>query len=66
MADLLLAIYNALSVGNNRTSVFIKRHIELRPKFSCKYYYKIAQYEDLVIFGEWFRLVRNTIISSLD
>jgi hypothetical protein len=61
MADLLLAERDALPVGINWTTNFIKRRTELKSKFSRKYDYQRAQCEDPVIIGEWFRLVRNTI-----
>lgn len=61
MADLLLTERDALPVGKNWTSTFIKRRPELKTKFSRKYDYKRAQCEDPIIIGAWFKLVRNTI-----
>ena len=61
MADLLLAIQSESRVGKNWTSNFIKHHTEIKTKFSRKYNYKRAQYEDPVIIGNWFKLIQNTI-----
>jgi hypothetical protein len=61
MADLLLAERDALPVGKNWTTNFIKRRTELKTKFNRKYDYKRALCEDPVIIRDWFRLVRNTI-----
>jgi hypothetical protein len=61
MADLLLAERDASLVGKNWTSNFINRCTELKTKFSCKYDYKRALYEDPVIIGDWFKLVRNIV-----
>jgi hypothetical protein len=61
MADLLLAERDASPVGKNWTSNFIHCCTELKTKFSCKYDYKRAQYEDPEIIRGWFRLVQNTI-----
>jgi hypothetical protein len=61
MADLLLAERDALPVGKNWTSNFITRRTEIKTKFGRKYDYKRALCEDLVIIGDWFKLVRNTV-----
>src|SRR5450432_2106696 len=61
MADLLLAQRDASLVGINWTSNFINRRTELKTKFSRKYDYKRALCEDLVIIGDWFKLVRNMV-----
>src|SRR5450432_3791754 len=61
MADLLLAERDASPVSKNWTSNFINCCTELKTKFSRKYDYKRALYEDLVIIRDWFRLVRNTV-----
>jgi len=61
MADLLLAQRDASLVGKNWTSNFINRRTELKTKFSRKYDYKRALCEDLVIIGDWFKLVRNMV-----
>ena len=42
IADLLLVEHDASPVGINWTTNFIKYHIELKSKFSCKYNYKQA------------------------
>jgi Tc5 transposase DNA-binding domain len=52
MADLLLTKRDASLVGKNWTSNFINRRTELKTKFSCKYDYKRALYEDLIIIGD--------------
>jgi hypothetical protein len=61
MADLLLAERDASPVSKNWTSNFINRRTELKTKFSRKYDYKRALYEDPVIIGDWFKLVRNMV-----
>lgn len=61
MADLLFAERDMPLVGKNWTSNFITRHMEIKTKFSYKYDYKRAQYEDPVIIQGWFRLVRNMV-----
>lgn len=61
MADLLLAERDALPVGKNWTTNFIKRRTEIKTKFSRKYDYKRAQCEDPTIIGDWFKLIQNTI-----
>jgi helix-turn-helix, Psq domain/Tc5 transposase DNA-binding domain len=61
MADLLLVERDASPVGKNWTSNFINRCTELKTKFSRKYDYKRALYEDLVIIRDWFKLVRNIV-----
>ena len=61
MADLLLSERSKGPVGINWTTTFIKCHTEIKAKFSRKYDYKRAKYEDLKIIQEWFSLVRNTV-----
>jgi hypothetical protein len=61
MVDLLLTERDASLASKNWTSNFINRCIELKTKFSRKYDYKRALYEDLVIIGDWFKLVRNIV-----
>jgi hypothetical protein len=61
MADLLLAERDVSLVGKNWTSNFINRCTELKTKFSRKYNYKRALYEDPVIIRDWFKLVRNMV-----
>ena len=60
MANLLLTKRQESSVGVNWALNFINQHPEIKTKFSCKYNYKRALYEDPHIIGEWFRLVQNT------
>src|SRR5450432_4244789 len=62
MADLLLAERDASPVGKNWTSNFFNRRTKLKTKFSRKYDYKRALYEDPVIIRDWFKLVRNTVV----
>jgi DDE superfamily endonuclease/Tc5 transposase DNA-binding domain len=59
MADLLLAERDASPVGKNWPTNFINRRSEIQSKFNRKYDYKRALCEDLVVIGEWFRLVHN-------
>ena len=61
MADLLLAKRDALPIGKNWVSNFITRRTEIKTKFGRKYDYKRALCEDLVIIGDWFKLVQNTV-----
>ncbi|KFY68126.1 hypothetical protein V496_01281 [Pseudogymnoascus sp. VKM F-4515 (FW-2607)] len=61
MADLLLAERGESPTRKNWTTNFIKRCTEIKAKFSQKYDYKRAKYEDPKIIEEWFSLVRNTV-----
>ena len=59
LADLLLAERKKDPVGPDWPRAFIKRHPELKVKFSRKYDYKRALCEDPEIIQGWFRLVQN-------
>jgi hypothetical protein len=55
MADLLLAARGftpVFSVGNNWVTNFVKRHPNLATRFSRRYNYERARYEDLKIISE--------------
>ena len=62
IADLLLSERGESPIGKNWTTNFIKRHIEIKSKFSRKYDYKRAKYEDPKIIEGWFSLVWNTVV----
>ena len=59
MADLLLTERGASLVGKNWISNFINRRLEIKSKFNRKYDYQRTQCKDLIIIGDWFRLVHN-------
>ena len=59
MANQLLRVRDALPVGVNWASNFIKRRPELRTRYCRKYDYQRAKCEDRKAIGEWFDLVRN-------
>ncbi|KFY29266.1 hypothetical protein V491_00117, partial [Pseudogymnoascus sp. VKM F-3775] len=61
IANRLLATCDAPYVGSHWASNFVKRHIELRIHFQCKYDYQRAKCEDLEVICSWFELVQNTI-----
>ncbi|KAK7592451.1 hypothetical protein V3481_007069 [Fusarium oxysporum f. sp. vasinfectum] len=61
MANRLLADRNALPVGKNWASNFVKRHTELKIRFFRKYNYQRAKCEDPTVIRDWFALVANTI-----
>ncbi|OQD75008.1 hypothetical protein PENANT_c160G06905 [Penicillium antarcticum] len=64
MADLLLAARGStppLTVGQNWVTNSVKRHPELSSRFSRRYDYRRAKYEDPKIMIEWFNLVQKTI-----
>ncbi|KFY27544.1 hypothetical protein V491_00863 [Pseudogymnoascus sp. VKM F-3775] len=61
MANLLLANCSAGKVGKNWTSTFVKRHQEVKTKYSRKYDYQRALYENPALIRSWFTLVQNTI-----
>jgi hypothetical protein len=55
MADLLLAARRStpvFSVGNNWVTNFVKRYLNLATRFSRRYNYERARYEDLKIISE--------------
>ena len=61
MADKLRTTRGASRVGPRWASNFVKRHPELRTRFTRKYDYQRAQCEDPAIIQGWFDLVRNVI-----
>ena len=61
MADKLRTTRGATRVGPRWASTFVKRHPELRTRFTRKYDYQRAQCEDPAIIQGWFDLVRNEI-----
>jgi hypothetical protein len=49
------------TVGENWVYNFVKRHPELSTRFSRRYNYERAKYEDPKIIGEWFNLVQTIL-----
>ena len=65
MANLLLekrGTTRVLSVGQNWVIKFVKRRPLLSSRFSKRYNYERAKYEDLKIIKEWFNLVQKSIL----
>ena len=52
MADLLLAVRGGTPVSKNWTINFTNRRPEIKSMFNCKYDYKRAKCEDLVIIRD--------------
>ncbi|KJK73921.1 hypothetical protein H634G_10782 [Metarhizium anisopliae BRIP 53293] len=61
MANRLLADRDAPSVGVNWASKFVKRHEELKTRFTRRYDYQRALCEDSNVIRDWFQLVQNTV-----
>jgi hypothetical protein len=61
MADKLRMTRGASRVGPRWASNFVKRHPELRTRFTRKYDYQRAKCEDPAIIQGWFDLVRNMV-----
>lgn len=61
MPNRRLADCDAPPVGMNWASNFVKRHQELSTRFTRRYGYQRAQYEDLNVILGWFQFVRDTI-----
>ena len=59
MANELLRVRDASPVGIKWSSNFVRRRPELRTRFSRKYDYQRAKYENRKTIREWFDLVRN-------
>jgi hypothetical protein len=59
MADKLRTTRGASRVGPRWASNFVKRHQELRTRFTRKYDYQRAKCEDPTIIQGWFNLVQN-------
>ena len=65
MADILLAERVSQpppKVGKNWVTNFVRRHPDIRSRFSRRYNYKRAQNEDPEVIQEWFDKVRQIII----
>ena len=65
--DLLLAARDTIpppTVGGKWVYNFINRHLRICTRFSRRYNYERAKYEDLKIVKGWFNLVRNTILKK--
>lgn len=64
MANLLLARRGSTSiqtVGENWVTKFVKRHTELKSRFSRRYDYQRAKQEDPKVIQAWFDTVNRTI-----
>jgi hypothetical protein len=61
MANRLLADRYAPSVGVNWASNFVKRHKELKTRFTRRYDYQRALCEDPNVISGWFQLVQNAV-----
>jgi RecB family endonuclease NucS len=61
MANRLLRDRDALRVGKNWASNFVKRQSQLKTVFSRKYDYSRALCENPKLVQGWFNLVRNTV-----
>jgi hypothetical protein len=65
MANLLLekrGTTPVISVGENWVTKFVKRRPTLSSRFLKRYNYERAKCEDPKIIGEWFNLVKKTIL----
>jgi hypothetical protein len=51
-----------LSVGENWVTKFVKRRPLLSSRFLKRYNYERAKCEDPKIIGEWFNLIKKTIL----
>ena len=61
MANRLLDQRGAQRVGKNWTSNFIRRHSELKTRYTRRYDYQRALCEDPNLIRDWFTLMRNII-----
>jgi len=59
IANQLLRVRNAPPVGKLWAYNFVKRQLELRTRYTRRYDYQRAKYEDPKVISEWFALVRN-------
>jgi len=59
MANQLLCVRDAPPVGKFWAHNFVRRHLELRTRYTRRYDYQWAKCEDPKAIGEWFDLVRN-------
>ena len=57
MANQLLRERDAPPVGKRWAYNFVKRQLKLRTRYSRRYDYQRAKYEDLRVIGEWFTLI---------
>ena len=65
MADILLAERGSIpiqTVGDKWVYNFVKRHQEIKPRFTRRYEYRRAQNEDPKTIREWFETVQKTIL----
>ena len=49
------------TIGENWVNRYIKRHPELKSKYTRKYDYQCAKYEDSGLIKSWFACVQETI-----
>jgi hypothetical protein len=61
MANHLLSERGAQQVGEKWVYRLVKRHTELKTRFSRRYNYERAKCEDIKIIRGWFDIVRETI-----
>ena len=61
MANLLLGQRSLGQVGKNWTYNFLKRHEDLKTRYTRRYNYERAQCEDSKAIRDWFELVRKII-----
>ena len=61
MANILLAKRSHQTIGKNWVHNFIKRHDDLKTRFSQSYNYKRAKFKDPKVIHGWFDCVRHTI-----
>jgi hypothetical protein len=64
MADFLLrhrGTSNTTPIGQNWVTKFVKRHPEIKSRFSRRYNYERAQQEDPKVIREWFTTVQTAI-----
>jgi hypothetical protein len=59
MANQLLRIHDAPPVGKLWAHNFVKRQPQPRTRYTRRYDYQRAKYEDPKVIGKWFTLVRN-------
>ena len=62
LAQLLVsACLPSITIGENWVNCYVKRHPELRSKYTRKYHYQHAKREDSGLFKSWFMRVQETI-----
>jgi hypothetical protein len=62
MANLLLYKQEREAVSKRWITRFIKQHNNIISKYTRKYNYQRAKYEDPEVISQWFSLVQNTIV----